>query len=432
MVSGQRVPSDEPRSPLDVGDLPHPAYPAGTMRQPSSTAAARGLVLLGLILLATNLRPAAVSVGPVLAEVTDGLGMSPAGAGLLTSLPVLAFASFGAIAPWLARTVGLHRTTLLSLVAVAIGLAARVTVDHEVPFLALSMLGLAGMAAANVLLPSLVKLHFPDHVGAVTAVYTTALAVGLTGALTLTVPISEAYGGWQVGLGVWAILALVAALPWIWLVVHDRHPAADAHTVRVSDVMRTRLGLALALMFGFQAMHAYVAFGWLAQLWRDAGYSATAAGALVGLLGSVSIPLSLWLPTVAGRRTDQRSLLWAVIACYPVAYVGLMVAPASAAVLWALLVGIGLATFPLVLTLIGLRSRTPAGTAALSGFTQSAGYLLAAGGPFTIGVVYAATGGWTAPLALMTLMVLPMALLAGYVGRLRYVEDQLPERVVSS
>jgi CP family cyanate transporter-like MFS transporter len=399
------------------------------MSQPTSTAASRGLVLLGLVLLATNLRPAAVSVGPVLAEVTAGLGMSSAEAGLLTSLPVLAFASFGAVAPWLARTVGLHRTTLLSLVAVVIGLAARATADHELPFLTLSMLGLAGMATANVLLPSLVKLHFPDHIGAITGVYTTALAVGLTGALTFTVPISEAYGGWRVGLGAWAALALVAALPWVWLVVHDRRPDDDDHTVRVGDVMRTRLGQALALLFGFQSMHAYVSFGWFAQLWRDAGYSPTAAGALVGLLASVSIPLSLWLPTVAGRRTDHRTLLWGVMASYPVAYVGLMVAPASLAVLWAVLVGVGASIFPLVLTLIGLRSRTAAGTAALSGFTQSAGYLVAACGPFTVGVLYEVSGGWTAPLALMIVLVVPMVLLAGYVGRPRYVEDQLPERV---
>ncbi len=399
------------------------------MSQPSSTTASRGLVLLGLILLSLNLRPAAVSVGPVLAEVTDGLSMSSAEAGLLTSLPVLAFATFGAVAPWLTRTVGLHRTTLLSLVAVATGLAARVTVDHELPFLVLSMLGLAGMATANVLLPSLVKLHFPDRVGFVTALYTTALAIGLTGALTLTVPISEAAAddGWRVGLGVWALLALVAALPWLRLVLHDRHPADSARTVRVSDVMRTRLGLAMALLFGLQSMHAYVAFGWFAQLWRDAGYSPTMAGVLVGVVASVSIPLSLWLPTLAGRREDQRTLLWGVIACYPVAYTGLILAPRSLAVLWALLVGVGCVIFPLVLTLIGLRARTPAGTAALSGSTQSAGYLLAAVGPFTVGLLYEATGGWTVPLTLMIALVVPMALLAAYVGRPRFVEDQLAD-----
>ncbi len=392
---------------------------------PSTGRRERLLVLVGMVLLAINLRPAAVSVGPVLQEVTTDLSLSPTSAGLLTSLPVLAFATFGAVAPWLARVVGLHRTTLLSLGAVVVGLAARATVDHEPAFLAFSMLGLGGMATANVLLPSLVKLHFPDRIGFVTALYTTALAVGLTGALTLTVPIAEATDGWRVGIGAWALLALVAALPWLRLVLHDRHPTDPARTVRVADVMRTRLGIAMALLFGLQSMHAYVTFGWFAQLWRDAGFSPTEAGVLVGLVASVSIPLSLWLPTVAGRREDHRTLLYGVISCYPVAYVGLIVAPRSLAVLWALLVGIGCVIFPLVLTLIGLRARTAPATAALSGFTQSAGYLLAAVGPFTVGLLYDASGGWTVPLLLMIALVVPMLALSSYVGRPIYVEDQL-------
>lgn len=385
----------------------------------------RLLVLIGMVLLAVNLRPAAVSVGPVLEELTAGLGMSPTSAGLLTSLPVLAFASFGALAPWLARTVGLHRTTLLSLAAVVAGLAARASVEHEPAFMLFSMLALAGMATANVLLPSLVKLHFPDRIGFITALYTTALAIGLTSSLTFTVPISEAGGSWRVGIGVWALLALVAALPWLRLVLHDRHLDGADRPIRVGDVLRTRLGLAMALLFGFQSMHAYASFGWFAQLWRDAGFSPTTAGALVGLLAGVSIPLSLWLPTLAGRRDDHRSLLWSVLACYPVAYVGLIVAPHSLAVLWAVLVGIGACIFPLVLTLIGLRARTAAGTAALSGSTQSAGYLLAAVGPFSVGLLYDMTSGWTAPLILLIVLVVPMITLAAYVGRPIYLEDQL-------
>ena len=398
---------------------------------PATTSAWQGrlLVLVGMLAVALNLRPAAVSVGPVLEEVTTGLDMGPAAAGLLTSLPVLAFAGVGALAPWLARVVGLHRTTLLSLAVVVVGLALRAESTSEPSFLAFSFLALGGMATANVLLPSLVKLHFPDRIGFVTALYTTALAVGLTGALTLTVPISDAGGSWRWGLGTWAVLALVAALPWLLLLTHDRHASRSVGDVRVADVARTRLGLAMALLFGIQSMHAYVSFGWFAQLYRDAGFSPTTAGLLVGLLAAVSIPLSLWLPTLAGRREDHRSLLWAVLACYPVAYVGLILAPHSLAVLWALLVGVGAAIFPLVLTLIGLRARTASGTAALSGFTQSAGYLLAALGPFTVGVLYDATGGWTAPLLLMTALVAPMTLLAGYVGRPLHVEDQLVQRV---
>ena len=384
------------------------------------------LMLLGMVLLALNLRPAAVSVGPVLAEVRQGLGMSAVAAGLLTSMPVLAFAVFGALAPWLARLVGVHRVTLGALIAVAVGLAGRAAVGHEPAFLALSKLALAAMAMANVLLPSLVKLHFPDRIGRVTSIYTTALAIGLTAAITLTVPVADAFGGWRAGLASWALVAAVAAVPWLGLVAHDRHLDGPAHTIRFADVARTRLGLAMALFFGLQSLQAYAVFGWFAQLWRDHGYSAGQAGLLVGLVAAVSIPLSLWIPAAAARREDQRGLLLAVMGCYPVGYVGLMIAPHDLAVLWALLVGIGAVTFPIVLTLIGLRSRTPAGTAALSGLTQSLGYLIAVVGPFAVGAIYDASGGWTWPLALLTALTIPQIAVGMYVGRPAYIEDQLP------
>ena len=237
-------------------------------------------ILVGLVLLSFNLRPTAVSVGPVLAEVRDGLDMSAASTGLLTSLPVLAFAGFGAAAPALAAKVGVHRVTLVALMAVVAGLGARVTASGELGFLVFSMVALAGMAMANVLLPSLVKLHFPDRIGQVTALYTGALSIGLTAALMLTVPVSEATGTWRLGLGVWAVLALVAAVPWIGLAGHDRTLERRRSSVRLVDVARTPLGLAMALAFGLQSMQAYIIFGWFAQLWRDAGFSPTVAGLL--------------------------------------------------------------------------------------------------------------------------------------------------------
>jgi CP family cyanate transporter-like MFS transporter len=385
-------------------------------------------VLVGLILLSLNLRPAAVSVGPVLSEVRAGLGMNAATAGLLTSLPVLAFALFGALAPYLASRLGLHRIALLALLCVVVGLGTRVLVDHELPFLALSMLALSGMAVANVVLPSLVKLHFPDRIGLVTAIYSTALSTGLTAALMFTVPLSHALGGWRDGLGVWAVVALVAAVPWLGLISHDRHVARPERTITYLDVLRTPLGKAMAVFFAFQSLQAYVCFGWFATLWRDAGFSATQAGLLVGLLAATAIPLSLWAPTKLARSPDPRSLLFAIMACYFVGYVGLMVAPHPLAIVWARFVGAGTTTFPLILVLVGLRARTPEGTAALSGVTQSLGYLVAATGPFTIGALYDATDGWTWPLTLLIVLVLPLFAVAAYVARPMYVEDQLTSR----
>lgn len=382
-------------------------------------------ILVGLVLLSFNLRPAAVSVGPVLAEVRASLHMSALETGLLTSLPVLAFAAFGAAAPALAARIGVHRVTLGALLAVVAGLGGRAVAPGDALFLLLSMLALAGMAMANVLLPSLVKLHFADRVGQVTALYTGALSVGLTLSLMTTVPISEAAGSWRWGLGSWALLALLATIPWIRLAGHDRALERRPQEVRLADVARTRLGVAMAVAFGLQSMQAYIIFGWFAQLWRDAGFSPTQAGLLVGLVAGTSIPLSLWLPSRLAASVRPGVLLAAVVACYPVAYVGLALAPHDLAVLWAVLTGAGTTTFPLVLTLIGMRASTPGGTAALSGFTQSAGYLIAALGPFTFGVLHDATGSWTAPLIMITALTVPLMAVCLYVARPASIEDQL-------
>ncbi len=388
----------------------------------------RVLVLLGIVVLGFNLRPAAVSVGPVLDEIRGTLGMSGTTAGVLTTLPVLGFAAFGALAPELARRAGVHRVTLLSLVAVVVGLGVRARTDQIWLFLAMSFVALAGMATANVLLPPLVRLHFPTRVGLVTALYTTSMAIGLTFASVLTVPISEQLGSWRWGLAAWAVTAGLAALPWLGLVRHDKSLAATPHTVRLRDVARTRLGWAMAVFFGLQSLQAYSIFGWFAQVYRDAGFSPATAGLLLGVITAMSIPLSFVIPSLAARLQNQTWLILALGACYPVGYVGLILAPAGGAWLWAVLVGVGASIFPLVLTLIGLRARTGEGTAALSGFTQSVGYLMAAIGPLGIGVLYDATGGWTLPLSVLCVIVLGQIAAGLLVARPSYIEDSLPNR----
>jgi CP family cyanate transporter-like MFS transporter len=390
-----------------------------------STARRSALVLVGLVLLSFNLRPAAVSVGPVLEEIRDGLGLAGPEAGLLTALPVLAFAVFGALAPTFARFAGLHRAATASLVAVVVGLAGRAAARDDLVFLVLSAVALAGMATANVLIPSLVKLHFPDRIGWATAIYTTALAIGLTSAFLLTVPVGHLADSWRAGLGIWAVTALVAVVPWVALAAHDRHLDRDRRSISFGAVARTRIGWAMAVLFGLQSLQAYSIFGWFAQLWRDNGYSAGHAGLLVGTVAAVSIPLSVWLPAVTARRHSQVGLILSVLTCYLGGYGLLLVDAHSLAIPAALLVGVGCCVFPVALTLIGLRAHTPDGTAALSGFTQSLGYLMAALGPFLMSTLYDATGHWTAPLWLLLALVLPLMAVGAYAGRPTYLEDQL-------
>lgn len=386
------------------------------------------LVVVGIVVLAFNLRSAAVSVGPVLDDIRAGLRMSGTQAGVLTSLPVVAFAVFGGLAPRLARLLGPHRLTLGALLCVVVGLLARSMVDGVVAFLALSLLALAGMATANVLLPSLVKHHFPTRVGTMTSVYTTSLAIGLTSASVLTVPISNALGGWQDGLMIWALTAAVAVVPWIALIGEDRRTDPDeipSSPIGLGEVARTRLGWMMAGFFGLQSLQAYSIFGWFADIYRDAGFSSGTAGLLLGVITAVSIPTSFVVPALAGRLTHVSWLVVFFFGCYIVGYVGLIVAPKAGAVVWAVFVGLGTATFPLILTLIGLRARTAAGTAALSGFTQSVGYLMAALGPFAVGLLHDLSDGWTVPLLALSALTVPLLLTGLAVSRTAYLEDQL-------
>lgn len=384
--------------------------------------------MIGIVLLAFTMRPAAVSIGPVLSDIVDDLQLSGVQAGLLTSLPVISFSIFGAATPRLAHRVGPHRLTVFALVAALIGMICRSLVAEPWSFLALSLLALSGMAAVNVLMPSLIKRHFPEWIGLFTAVYTTAMAISVTAASVFTVPISQASGSWRYGLATWAVLAALAIGPWLVLARRDRPDgdAAPTATVRLGQVARTRLGWAMAVFFGMQSTQAYAVFGWIANLYRDVGFSATDAGLLLGLITGIGIPLSFVIPTLSSRRGAQLPILFTLTGCYLVGYLGLLLAPMSLAWLWATLVGIGTCIFPLILTLIGLRARTAAGTAALSGFTQSIGYLLSAAGPFTVGLLHDLTDGWTASLVLLLVLLVPMVVAGTIACRSGLLEDQLP------
>jgi MFS transporter, CP family, cyanate transporter len=385
------------------------------------------LVAAAVLLLAFNLRPAVTSLGAVLDDVRDGLGLTATAAGVFTALPVVCFAAFGAVAPRLARRFGTAQVIAASVVAIAVSLMARALTGSEVAFFALTAFALAGMATGNVLLPAIVKSHFPDAIGRMTGLYTTSIAVGTTAAAALTVPIGAIAGGWRGGLFVWGATAVVALVPWLSIAriersgpVPDRVGAAVASGLRMS---RTPLAWALAVYFGSQSIQAYAAFGWLPQVYRDAGYSAATSGLLLAEVTAVGIPVALALPALAARRPDQRLYVVICVCAFAAGYVGLIAAPDRLPWLWVALLGIGGGSFPLALTMIGLRARSAAVTAQLSGFTQSIGYVGAAGGPVAVGALYDVTGGWTVPIGLLIALLIPQ-LVAGWIAaRPGCVED---------
>ncbi|MGC5017272.1 MFS transporter [Micromonospora sp. DT47] len=429
------TPSTAPRvadPAVPVADLtpgPAPAAAAPPARTPSA-ATGGALVLVGMLLVAVNLRAAVTSLGALLDEVRTGLALSGAMAGFVTTLPTIAFAGLGALTPWLVRRWAAARVLVVAMAALALGQVLRVVTDSALVFVLTSALALAGIAVANIMLPMLVKQHFPHRTGLVTGAYTMALTVGTTVAAASAVPVAHAFGSWRAGLGVWAGLAAVAVLPWVPLALRARAAqraatptAAPAARVRVRPE-RTRLGWAMAVYFGAQSLSGYAIMGWLAQLFRDAGYRPETAGLLLAGVTALGVPVALLMPTLAGRLRTLRPLVLSLTAASIASYLGLALAPYGLAPLWVLLLALGQGGFPLILTAIGLRARTAEGTVALSAFAQSTGYVIAALGPMLVGILYEATGGWAAPLGFL-LGALAVQTTAGMViARPRFIEDE--------
>lgn len=379
------------------------------------------LLLLGLILVALNLRPALSSMAPMLSEVSKTLGLSAAHAGLLTTLPVLCLGLFAPLAPVLARRFGAERVVLGILLMLAGGITLRSSFGTFGLF-AGSVLAGASIGVIGVLLPGIVKRDFAKQAGTMTGVYTMALCLGAAMAAGATVPISVHFDhSWALGLGIWMIPALIAAV--FWLPQTGQKHGAHHVAYRVRGLLRDRLAWQVTLYMGLQSSLAYIVFGWLPSILIGRGLTPTEAGLV--LSGSVLVQLvsSLAAPWLATRGKDQRPAIVIVMLMTLGGLFGCLYAPIEGLWGWAILLGLGQgATFSLALTLIVLRSRDSHVAANLSGMAQGFGYTLASMGPFAVGIVHDWTGGWGATGWIFAVIGLG-AIIAGLgAGRSLYVQ----------
>ncbi|MFG2908077.1 CynX/NimT family MFS transporter [Kitasatospora sp. NPDC048286] len=376
---------------------------------------------------AFNLRPVVTSLGPLLDQVRDDLGMNPTLAGLLTAVPSLCFALFGFAAPAAARRIGPIAVVTAGMGAITAGVLARSFAGGTAVFLLLTALAMAGVAVSNVLLPVVIKRYFPEKVGPMIGLYSMALSAGTALAALVSVPLTNALGGdWRHGLGVWAALGALALVLWLPVLIAKRERGEHAGGAALArlPITRSRTAWALACFFGLQATGAYVVMGWLPKIFQDAGVDKGTSGVLLAVTMVIGVPVSFVLPNLAARRGDQRPFVVVLASCGIVGYAGLAFAPAGGAWVWAVLVGLSNCAFPLVLTMIGLRARTAGGVAQLSAFAQGVGYLISVPGLILIGRIYDITGQWYWPLGFLALLLVPQMLFGLRAARARHIEDE--------
>lgn len=395
-----------------------------THRQNTPARALPGALLLaGILLIAANLRAPITGLAPVLAMIQADVGLGTVQAGVLTTLPLLAFALLSPVAPLLAQRIGLERALLAALVLISGGVAIRSAGPVPCLYGGTALIG-AGIAVGNVLLPSLLKRDFPARIALVTSAY--ALAMGLAAAIaSATVfPLASQYGlGWPGALASILVLPVAALVVWWPQLGRPAGTPPAAASARGRPIWRSALAWQVTLFMGLNSFIYYVMIGWLPSILTSSGHSAAQAGSLHGAMQLASALPGLLLGSVVPRLKDQRAVALGAALLLSLAFLGLLRLPAWAA-LWVACFGFGSgACIILSLSFMGLRTNSPAQAAALSGMAQSVGYLLAASGPPLVGLLRDASGGWSLPLALCLALTLVVAVLGTLAGRDARVPD---------
>ncbi|SCY64009.1 MFS transporter, CP family, cyanate transporter [Paenibacillus polysaccharolyticus] len=386
------------------------SVPAGGEQQSQQPPQKFGLLLAGIIVIAATMRSPITATGPVVELIRSDTGIGHTMAGLLTSLPLIAFAAVSPFAPRLAKRFGLETALLLAVIIVTSGITLRLLPSVLSLYAGTALLG-CGIAFSNVLLPSLIKRDFPLRVGIVTGLYSVSMNMFASISSGISVPVAEASSlGWRASLGVWAILSLLAVF--LWLPQAQRGRKQMLYITSQSEKAPTRLRTSslawfVTLFMGIQSLIFYTTITWLPEILADQGFSAASAGWMLSLMQMVSVPATFIVPILAGKTRDQRLLTTLTCLCLIVGYALLFSTTPVLVTTGVALAGIGAgASFGLVTMFFVLRTRHAREAASLSGMAQSFGYMLAAGGPLLFGLMHDWTHGWSLPLLVQVLLAI--------------------------
>lgn len=391
-----------------------------SFKHPQTNRGGAILLVLGIIFVAFNLRPAITSVGPLIHMIREDMHLSNGTAGLLTTLPLVAFAIFSPLAPRFSQRFGNVRTIMGGLIILLIGIVMRSGGWMTGLFAGTVLIG-SGVAICNVLLPSVVKNKYPTKVGLMTSVYTTSMGACATIGSGLSVPLASSLGlGWQWGLLCWGVLVIVGAVMWLPQLFSGKKPVRLLPiSPSKSSLWRSPLAWKLTFFMGLQSFLFYCTITWLPEILASHGFGAATGGWMLAFVQLVGLPATFAAPVLAEHLPDQRGIVVGIGVFYFSGIAGLLFGGSlPLIVLWTFLIGLGQgASISLSLTMIGMRSSNARQTAMLSGMAQSVGYLLAALGPVSVGFLFDQTNSWVIPLIVMLAVVIAVVMAGIGAGR---------------
>jgi len=384
------------------------------------------LMLLGVIFIASNLRAPLTAVGPVIGEISKSLALSNTAAGLVTTIPLMAFALLSGMIPKVSRKYGMEFVLLLSLLLLSIGLLIRPLGSIVSLFLGAALVGTA-ITVGNVLMPAFIKNNFPTKVGSMMGIY--SVAMNLTAALAAGFSISLGSFttmGWKGSIGIWFALSLVTILVWIPQVKKKKEDpikgnfAVEEHTV---NLYKSGLAWAVTVFMGVQSLLFYCLAAWLPKIMQTWGMSVEDSGWILSYVQFAQLPMTFIGAIIASKMKNQKLLALVVGVLFIVGIGGIMIFRTDYIELWCVLIGLGSGlAFSLSMLFFVLRTKSTVQSAELSGMAQSFGYLIAACGPPIFGALFDFSKDWMYSLLFLLVMSITLLLSGVVAGRATWVK----------
>ncbi|WP_301109497.1 MFS transporter [Sporosarcina sp.] len=387
------------------------------------------ILLAGILFIASTIRSPLTSVGPIIGSIRDQLQISNSLAGFLTTIPLLAFAIVSPFVPRISKRFGLASTLFYALLILMAGILMRSEGSSSLLLLGTFLIGV-GIAFANVLLPSLLKLSFPLHIGLMTGLYSVSMNISATLASGISAPIANQTSyGWQGALGIWGIITFLAIIVWVPQI--RKKPESEkeiSKNVKVhvkTPLWKSPIAWSITFFMGLQSFLFYTTASWIPVILQSSGFTDEAAGWMLSLVQFAQLPMLFIIPVVADKLRNQGVLVVAILVCYLIGYGGVQFGSESLTGLWMIFIGLGGgAAFGLSMMFLTLRTSTPEQAASLSGMSQSFGYLLAAVGPVLFGYLHDWTGSWTVPLYIFMVIAFIIFLAGMYAAKDRVISQE--------
>ncbi|WP_202412627.1 MFS transporter [Duganella lactea] len=346
-------------------------------------------IIVAVIGLALNLRPAMAAIGPLLDMIEAATGLSHTQSSLLTSLPVFVMGLCALGGRHIAGKFSERNGIALGMALVCAACLARYCAGSSAGLLLTAILAGAGIALVQTLLPAFIKRRFGAEAGSVFGLYTTGIMGGAAIAAASAAGLA-AQSGWQFALAVWALPALGAFFLWrratAGLAVPL--PAVAAGRTAQPGFWRNQRAWELMIFFGIGTGAYTLVLAWLPPFYTSLGWKPAEAGFLLGGLALAEVVAGLAVSAWIGRFPDRRLPLLAVLLLLSGGLLCLIFAPLSLALPACLMLGIGIgALFPLSLILTLDHLDDPAQAGMLTAFVQGGGYIIASCMPLLAGVL---------------------------------------------